>query len=67
MTRLWPRLRFGDGGSVDLAPVSEWDVPRVEAEWRRVSVKVEWLQTPGGRLDHLLPLIVTRDQSSERS
>ena len=67
MTRLWPRLRFGDGGSVDLDPVSDWDVGHVERHWKAVGVKVEWLRTPEGRLDHLLPIIVKREQWTRRS
>ena len=62
MTKLWPRLHFGDGGTLDLEPVSEWDREAVEAEWRAVHVRVEWLRSPKGRLDRALDVIVTPDQ-----
>jgi hypothetical protein len=62
---LWPRLRFGDGGTLDLEPVSEWDRELVEAEWRAVHVKIEWLRSPKGRLDRALDFIVAPEQPSE--
>lgn len=51
----YARLHFGDGGTLDLTePVSEWDREDFEKEWRAVSVKVEWLRSPRGRLDRAL-------------
>ena len=49
---MWARLRFGDGGKLDLLrPINEWDQDRFEREWRAVHVRVEWLRSPRGRLD----------------
>ena len=57
---LWPRLHFGDGDTLDLSqPVDEWQRDDFEREWRAVSVKVEWLRSPLGRLDRALEVIVT--------
>ena len=51
----WPRLHFGDGGTLDLtAPVPAWQEAEVEAEWRAVHVEVEWLRSYKGRLDRAL-------------
>lgn len=33
----------------------EWEKP-----WRAVHIRVEWLKSPRGRLDHLLPADVLR-------
>jgi hypothetical protein len=60
--RLWPRLHFPDGGTLDLAPVSEWDREIVEQRWRAVNVRVEWLRSPKGRLDRALDVIVMPEQ-----
>ena len=62
VTRLWPRLHFRNGLKVDLEQVSEWDRELIEAEWRAVHVRVEWLRSPKGRLDRALDVIVTPDQ-----
>jgi hypothetical protein len=51
---IYPRLRFGDGGTLDLEPVEDFEAEAVEAEWRAVHVKVEWLRSPKGRLDRAL-------------
>jgi hypothetical protein len=51
---LWPRLHFGDGGTLDLNPIQEYEREAVEAEWRAVHVRVEWLHSPKGRLDKAL-------------
>ena len=51
----WPRLHFGDGGTLDLqSPVPEWQMAEVEAEWRAIHVRVEWLHSYKGRLDRAL-------------
>jgi hypothetical protein len=53
----WPRLRFTDGGKVDLDRlVPYWEQDAFAAEWRAIGVKVEWLLTPKGRLDAALKL-----------
>lgn len=58
---VWPRLTFGDGFQLDLSePVDEWQRESFEREWRAVSVKVEWLRSPLGRLDRALDVIVTQ-------
>jgi hypothetical protein len=59
-------LHFRDGGTLDLAPVSEWDREIVEERWRAVGVKVEWLRSPKGRLDKALDVIVTSKQQEGR-
>ena len=52
---MWARLRFGDGGRLDLLrPISEWDQDRFERRWNAAHVRVEWLLSPRGRLDAAL-------------
>jgi len=57
----YPRLWFRDGGRVDLDRVVPDDqVAAYEAEWRKVGVRVEWLVSPHGRLDRVLPQTIQR-------
>jgi len=56
----YPRIHFGGGGTVDLDFVASESEERFEQAWRAVHCRVEWLQTPRGRLDHLLPQTLPR-------
>lgn len=57
----YPRLWFPDGGRLDLyEKVAPDDSEEYEAGWRRAGVRVEWLLTPKGRLDRLLPQTLPR-------
>ena len=52
---MWARLHFGDGGTLDLPrAVPELLRPEFEERWRQAHVRVEWMLSPRGRLDHLL-------------
>jgi hypothetical protein len=52
----WARVRFGDGGKLDLPrEVPESEMGAVEKAWREAHCKIEWLSSIGGRLDYLLP------------
>ena len=52
---VYPRLHFGDGGILDWPePVGDVGREEFEARWRAVSVRVSWMRTPHGRLDHAL-------------
>jgi hypothetical protein len=51
---MWPRIWFGDGGSLDLPKVERDQMAAFEEAWKGYA-KVEWLATPKGRLDRLLP------------
>lgn len=57
----YPRLWFGDGGSLDLR---EWISPDeselYEKRWREHGVRVEWFLSPKGRLDRVLPQTLPR-------
>jgi hypothetical protein len=57
----FPRLWFGDGGHLDLPqPIGDEDVTAFEERWRAVHVRVEWLRSPRGRLDQVLPQTLER-------
>jgi hypothetical protein len=51
---MWPRLWFGDGGSLDLPKVEREQMAAFEASWKGYA-RVEWLATPKGRLDRIIP------------
>ena len=54
---MWARLHFPDG-TLDIER-EVTDEAAFEARWRGVA-KVEWLASPHGRLDHLLPQTLPR-------
>lgn len=57
----YPRLWFGDGGHLDLSrPIPDAEVEDFEKGWREQHVRVEWLRSPHGRLDAVLPQTVER-------
>jgi hypothetical protein len=57
----YPRLWFGDGGHLDLPQlIGDENVAAYEAEWRAHHVRVEWLVSPHGRLDRVLPQTLER-------
>ena len=53
----YPRLHFGDGGTLDLAFTE--DEAALEARWKGLA-GVEWLLSPKGRLDRALPQTLPR-------
>ena len=61
--RFW--LRSGDHWD-GLTPVADADVAAFEEGWRQVHVRVEWLRSPRGRIDHLLPQTIQRYVHNER-
>lgn len=53
--REYPRLRFRDGGYLDLEQrIPDWERAAFEAKWRAAGVGVEWLRSYRGRLDAAL-------------
>lgn len=57
----YPRLWFGDGFHFDASElVPDDQVAEYEKRWRRVHVRVEWLTSPHGRLDRVLPQNIQR-------
>lgn len=57
----YPRFWHRSGEHWDgLTPVPDAEVPEYEAGWRAVGVRVEWLRSPHGRLDAVLPQTVER-------
>ena len=57
----YPRLWFPDGGRHDmLQRVSPDDSEEYERRWREAGVRVEWLLSPRGRLDRVLPQTIPR-------
>jgi hypothetical protein len=57
----YPRLRFRDGGQLDLDRViGDVQVADFEDAWRKAGVRVEWLRSPHGRLDNVLPQTLER-------
>jgi hypothetical protein len=64
----YPRLWFADGGHLDLdRVVTDADVPEFEARWRAAGCRVEWLRSPHGRLDGVLPQTIERIVRNERT
>ena len=56
----YPRIHFGGGGTLDLGYVPPEAEAAFEQEWRAVHCRVEWLATPKGRLDPMLPQTLPR-------
>lgn len=57
----YPRLWFSDGGHLDLPRVvPDSEVAEYTAGWRAVGVRVEWLRSPHGRIDAVLPQTLLR-------
>lgn len=58
----YPRLWRRNGDHWDgLRLVPDAEVEEYEAGWRAVHVRVEWLRSPHGRLDAVLPQTLLRD------
>lgn len=59
----WARLHFGNGDTLELVePIHEWRMDEFERRWREVHVRVEWLWSPRGRLDHILGSVMRNQQ-----
>jgi len=57
----YPRLWFPDGWSADMEQaVPDERVAEYEAGYRKYGVRVEWLTSPHGRLDNVLPKTLER-------
>lgn len=62
----YPRLWRRNGDHWDgLRLVPDDQVTDYEAAWREVHVRVEWLRSPHGRIDHLLPQTILRDAANQ--
>lgn len=57
----YPRFWQRDGHHWDGAePVSPADAAELEERWRQVHVRIEWMASWRGRLDHALPQTLER-------
>lgn len=63
---MYPRIHFGDGGTLDLPYVKAEDEAAFEESWRGYA-RVEWLATPKGRLDRLLPQSLVRQVHNQNA
>ena len=58
----YPRLWWRSGGHLDLPfVVPDPEVADFERKWREVYVRVEWLRSPRGRIDQVLPQTLLRE------
>lgn len=57
----YPRLWWRSGGHLDFQfVVPDAEVADFEEKWRAVYVRVEWLRSPRGRIDQVLPQTIER-------
>jgi hypothetical protein len=56
----YPRIHLGNGDSFDLPFVPPDEESAYELRWRKAHARVEWLASPKGRLDRILPQTLPR-------